>query len=109
MRGFSSAYKRMSWDIPAPTLKKNLSFPCSDHNFHPTQNPVLSLAEACKLHTISDFNYKWEPLKWKNKDTKQISHNLIRESIGESISQKFMYLLGQHLINITEGNINTNL
>ncbi|MDY7003853.1 MAG: DNA cytosine methyltransferase [Cyanobacteriota bacterium] len=109
MRGFTSAYKRMSWDVPAPTLTKNLSFPCSDHNIHPTQNRVLSLAEACKLHTISDFNYQWGPLTWKNKEIKQASDSLIRESIGESIPPKFMYLLGQHLINITEGNINTTL
>ena len=94
MRGYTSAYKRMSWHLPAPTLTKNFSFPCSDNNIHPAQNRVLSLAEACKLHSISDFDYSWGPLMLKGKQIKQASDSLIREAIGESIPPRFMYLLG---------------
>ena len=100
MRGYTSAYKRMSWDFPAPTLTKNLSFPCSDRKIHPSQNRVLSLAEACKLQTISDFDYKWGPIDRKGKTVKQAPDRLIREAIGESIPPRFTYLLGQHLLTI---------
>jgi len=80
MRGFTSAYKRMSWDYPAPTLTTNLSYPSSDHNLHPSQNRVLSLQEALTLHTISDFIYRWE-----RPDGSSVSDSLIRDSIGESV------------------------
>lgn len=106
MRGYTSAYKRMSWNLPAPTLTRNFSFPCSDQNIHPSQNRVLSLAEACKLQTICEFDYHWGPLVLKGRKIQQASDTLIREAIGESIPPKFMYLLGQHLIAITKGELN---
>ncbi|MDY6803106.1 MAG: DNA cytosine methyltransferase [Cyanobacteriota bacterium] len=105
MRGYTSAYKRMSWHLPAPTLTKNFSFPCSDNNIHPAQNRVLSLAEACQLHSISDFDYRWGPLVLKGKKIKQASDTLIREAIGESIPPKFMYLLGKHFLAISQGQV----
>lgn len=105
MRGYTSAYKRMSWDLPAPTLTKNFSFPCSDNNIHPVQNRVLSLAEACQLHSLSDFDYRWGPLLLKGKEIKQASDSLIREAIGESIPPRFMYLLGQHFLAISKGQV----
>ena len=80
MKGYTSAYKRMSWDSPASTLTRNLSYACSDNKLHPSQNRVLSLYEAMRLHTIS--NYKFE---WKRADRKKVSDKLIRELIGESI------------------------
>ncbi len=103
MRGYTSAYKRMSWNQPAPTLTKNLSFPCSDRKIHPSQNRVLSLAEACKLHTISDFDYKWGPIATGERQFKQAPDSLVRDAIGESIPPRFMYLLGQHLLAISTG------
>jgi DNA (cytosine-5)-methyltransferase 1 len=80
MRGFTSAYKRMNWDSPAPTLTTNLSYPSSDHNIHPSQNRVLSLQEALTLHTISDYEYLWQ-----QSDGRPVSDSLIRDSIGESV------------------------
>lgn len=80
MKGFTSAYKRMSWDSPASTLTRNLSYACSDNKLHPSQNRVLSLYEAMKLHTI--LNYEFE---WKRADGRKVSDKLIRELIGESI------------------------
>jgi DNA (cytosine-5)-methyltransferase 1 len=105
MRGYTRAYKRMSWDLPAPTLTKNFSFPCSDNKIHPVQNRVLSLAEACQLHSISDFDYRWGPLLWKGKEIKQASDSLIREAIGESVPPRFMYLLGRHFLAISKGQV----
>lgn len=83
MKGFTSAYKRMSWDSPASTLTRNLSYACSDNKLHPEQNRVLSLYEAMKLHTVADYSFEWQ-----RADGKKVSDKLIRELIGESIPPK---------------------
>lgn len=80
MKGFVSAYKRMPWDAPAPTLTQNFVYPSSDHNLHPSQHRVLSLAEALALHTVSDFDYAWT-----TPSGDPVSKTLIRDSIGESV------------------------
>lgn len=95
MRGYTSAYKRMNWDLPASTLTRNLSYACSDNKLHPEQNRVLSLYEAMLLHTITDFNYEW-----KRADGKKVSDKLIKESIGESIPPLGLKFIFQHLIKL---------
>lgn len=80
MKGYTSAYRRMSWDSPASTLTCNLSYACSDNKLHPSQNRVLSLYEAMHLHTVNKYEYKFE-----RADKKKVSDKLIRELIGESI------------------------
>lgn len=103
MSGYISAYKRMDGSLPAPTLTRNLSYPCSDQKVHSTQNRVLSLAEAMRLHTIDMYKYQWGPLnvtKAKGKKRMKIEHvsdTLIRLVIGESIPPRFLELLGQHI------------
>ena len=92
MSGFTSAYKRMSWDKPASTLTKNLSYACSDHKLHPEQNRVLSLYEAFLLHTITDFDYKWE-----NSDGTKPSDKTVREIIGESIPPRGLFKIYSYL------------
>lgn len=101
MSGYTSAYKRMEPHLPSSALTRNLSFPCSDNKVHPYENRVLSLAEAFKLHTISDYVYKWGPIKDKEGKIIEVAPNiLIRLAIGESIPPKFTELLGKHLIKL---------
>lgn len=95
MKGYTSAYKRMSWDMPASTLTQNLSYACSDNKVHPEQNRVLSLYEAMILHTITDYSFKWE-----RADGKKVSDKLVRELIGESIPPKGLEIIFKHLIKI---------
>jgi DNA (cytosine-5)-methyltransferase 1 len=92
MKGFTSAYKRMRGDMPASALTRNLSYACSDQKLHPNQNRVLSLLEAMKLHTITDYDYRWSL-----PNGKRASDKLIRESIGESIPPRGLELLFRHL------------
>ena len=93
MKGFTSAYRRMKWDLPSTALTTNLSYVSSDSKIHPSQNRVLSLYEAFRLHTISDFNYEWI-----RSDNKRVSDKLIREIIGESIPPRGLkVLLNQNL------------
>lgn len=80
MKGFTSAYKRMSADLPASALTKNLSYACSDQKLHPTEHRVLSLHEAGILHTLD--RYDWQ---WRRASGRRVSDKQIREAIGESI------------------------
>ena len=101
MAGFTSAYKRMSPDLPSPTLTRNFSYACSDSKIHPTQNRVLSIAEALHLQTVTAYPYKWEIMG--EESTKPASDALIRLMIGESVPPKFLELLGKHLIRTSGG------
>ncbi len=98
MRGYTSAYKRMSWSLPSPTLTTNLSYPCSDHKVHPAQNRVLSLYEAFKLHTLDRFDYLWEL-----DNGKPAKDSLIREVIGESIPPFGLQQIFENLVKISNG------
>lgn len=95
MKGFTSAYKRMKWDIPANALTTNLSYACSDSKLHPEQNRVLSLYEALIIHTITDFKYHL-----KRTDNKNVSDKTIREIIGESIPPRGLKVIVSHLCKI---------
>lgn len=100
MKGFTSAYKRMNWDSPSPTLTRNLSYACSDNKLHPTQNRVLSLYEAMVIHGITQYDYSW-----KRKDGKKVSDKLIRELIGESIPPSGLEQIFTYLKDIIDGKI----
>jgi DNA (cytosine-5)-methyltransferase 1 len=105
MAGFTSAYKRMSPDLPSPTLTRNFSYACSDSKIHPTQNRVLSIAEALHLQTISTYQYRWEITSGES--VKPASDALIRLMIGESVPPKFLELLGRHLIKTSSGDFSS--
>lgn len=99
MSGFTSAYKRMEPDLPAPALTRNLSYPCSDNKIHPYQNRVLSLAEAMELQTISRYAYKWGPIQLGNakRQLPLAPDSLIRLVIGESVPPRFFEILSGHI------------
>ena len=82
MKGFTSAYKRMSWDEPASTLTQNFQYACSDNKVHPSQTRVLSLWEGIVIQTISQYPYSFEM------NGKQVKDGLIRDTIGESVPPK---------------------
>ncbi|MBZ0171904.1 MAG: DNA cytosine methyltransferase, partial [Phycisphaerales bacterium] len=100
MRGFTSAYKRMSFDRPASALTRNLSYACSDNKLHPEQNRVLSLHEAFKLHTLDGYDYLWD-----RADGKRLSDKTVREIIGESIPPAGSQAIIDHLVAIREGRV----
>jgi len=106
MRGYTSAYKRMPADLPAPTISRNLSFPCSDQKIHPFQNRVLSLAEAMRLQTIDSYPFRWGPLVYTDDRGRTVSRKvapdtLVRLVIAESIPPRFTELLTQHLLRMS--------
>jgi DNA (cytosine-5)-methyltransferase 1 len=107
MSGYTSAYKRMQADLPAPALTRNLSYPCSDHKLHPSQNRVLSLAEAMRIHVLDRYDFQWGPLETtsgrRKRSVKVASDSLIRLVIGESVPPLFFELLGRHILQFSRG------
>ena len=105
MSGYTSAYKRMQSDLPAPALTRNLSYPCSDQKLHPFQNRVLSLAEAMRIHSLDRYDFEWGPLETTQGKRKKVSavapDSLVRLVIGESVPPLFFELLGRHIIQFT--------
>lgn len=98
MKGFTSAYKRMSYDRPASALTRNLSYACSDNKLHPEQNRVLSLLEAFRLHTIDRYDYEW-----KRADGRKLAEKTIREVIGESIPPFGFEQVTRHVVAMRGG------
>lgn len=93
MKGFTSAYRRMSWDSPSNALTTNFAYACSDSKVHPEQHRALSVLEALMLQTISDFQYEW-----RRTDGKPVGIQLIRDIIGESVPPKGLEALFRFLI-----------
>lgn len=96
MKAFTSAYKRMSWDVPASTLTQNFQYACSDNKLHPAQDRVLSLYEGMIIQTIAQYPYSFE-IKGK-----QASDGLIRDTIGESVPPLLIDKIVKHLLKITD-------
>ena len=98
MKGFTSAYRRMSWDKIAPALTQNLGYPSSDTKIHPTQNRVLSIAEALVIQGIPS-TYSWFCIDLEG-NRSPARTTLIRDSIGESVPPPIIELLVNHLRNL---------
>jgi DNA (cytosine-5)-methyltransferase 1 len=104
MKGFTSAYKRMSYDLPASAITRNFLYACSDNKIHPDQNRTLSVREAMMLHTISNYPF----FEWKTKDGKDAGITAIRDAIGESVPPRILEIIISHLENIKSDKIKTN-
>lgn len=87
IKGFHSAYRRMSWDEPARALTKNFIYEASDNKIHPSQNRVLSLLEALIIQTIDRYDYSF------HFDGERISVKLFAEVIGESVPPALIDML----------------
>lgn len=94
MKGFTSAYKRMTWDEPASTLTQNFQYACSDNKVHPSQTRVLSLWEGLIIQTISAYPYSFVI------NGKQVKDGLIRDTIGESVPPKIIDVVCKKIFEI---------
>lgn len=84
IKGFSTTYKRISWDKPAPTITMANGSVSSQNNVHPgrllpdgtySDARVLTWLELFKLTALPDT---WSPPDWA-------SDHLVREVIGEAL------------------------
>ena len=93
LKGFHSAYRRMKWDEPAPTITQNFIYEASDNKIHPTQNRVLSIYEALVVQTVSDYEYDFSI----NGET--ITPAMFAQVLGESVPPRLIELIiGKMLI-----------
>ena len=97
IKGFHSAYKRMRKDLPARALTRNFPFEASDNKIHPIQNRVLSISEALKIQTISEYEYKWEV------DGKTAKKSIIADCIGESVPPTLIEIIVRKMIKLSSG------
>jgi len=100
IKGFDSAYRRMTWDAPAGTITRNLQEVASDKKIHPTQNRTLSIYEATILQTISDYDYKFSI------DGQAISLNACCQVIGESVPPRLIEMICYSILSIEKGKVN---
>lgn len=94
--GYDTAYARMEWDKPAPTLTQNFIYESSDKRVHPSQTRVLSMYEAMILQTIAEYDYDFS-IKGKS-----ITKNVCAEIIGESVPPKIIELICNKIIEISK-------
>ena len=89
IKGFSTTYKRISWDKPAPTITMCNGGISSQNNVHPGRKlkdgtysdaRVLSLKELMILTGLPD---DWEVPDWA-------SENLVRKVIGEGVPPRLI-------------------
>lgn len=99
IKGFDSAYRRMVWEMPSPTLTQNFQYEASDKKLHPDQNRTLSVYEALKLQTIAEYNYKLSV------NNKPITRNLCCQIIGESVPPRLIELICSNILAIDKGDI----
>lgn len=94
IKGFDSAYRRMSWDTPSPTLTQLFQSEASDKKIHPDQNRTLSIYEAMCIQTIADYSYKFA-IKGN-----PISPNACCQVIGESVPPRLIELVCRNILSI---------
>lgn len=92
IKGFDSAYKRMSWDDPAPTLTQLFQAEASDKKIHPSQNRTLSIYEALRIQTISDYDYDFSI------NGEPVSMNGCCQVIGESVPPRLIELICKRIL-----------
>ena len=95
IKGYDTAYRRMDWNSPAPTLTQNFIFEASDKKVHPDQTRVLSIYEALILQTIADYSYHLSI------GGMPITKNMCAEIIGESVPPRLIEIICNHIKNIS--------
>jgi len=95
IKGYTTTYKRIEWDKPAPTITMANGSISSQNNVHPGRKNldgtysdarVLSIYE---LILLTGLQKTWEPPK--------VSDNLIRQILGECVPPKLIYNLVKEL------------
>jgi DNA (cytosine-5)-methyltransferase 1 len=103
MTGFTSAYKRMDWNLPASAITRNFPYACSDNKIHPEQHRTLSIREACMLHTISESDFYFE-----TEIGVVAKHTTIRDTLGESVPPMILQIIFNNLNQIAFNDLNQN-
>ena len=80
---------RMKWDEPCNTLRTSLQNASKGRYIHPSQNRVITLREAARLHTIDDT---WTFIGTPTSIAKQIG-NSVPTNLGRAVARGIMKLM----------------
>jgi len=86
----TDAWGRMVWDQPSNTLRTALQNPSKGRYIHPSQNRVITLREAARLHSIRD-SYQFAGLP--TQVARQIG-NGVPPALGRAVARLVLSLLG---------------
>lgn len=89
---FTSAYGRMAWNKPAPTLTTHCTGLSNGSYGHPVQNRAISLREAALLQSFPE-NYKF------NNEEKPLSVSVLARHIGNAVPPKLGESIGKSILN----------
>jgi len=89
---FTSAYGRMSWNKPAPTLTTHCTGLSNGSYGHPMQNRAISLREAALLQSFPE-NYKF------NNEEQELSVSILARHIGNAVPPKLGESIGKSILN----------
>lgn len=112
IKAFISAYKRMKYDAPSPTITTRSAYAGSDNNIHPEQNRVLSLYEVAILQGLNPNTFKLGPIR-KIRNGKEIieeigNTTLLRDVLGEPVSPLISNIIAKNIINLNDSTLVTN-
>ncbi len=79
----TDVWGRMEWDKPCNTLRTCFQNPSKGRYIHPTQNRVISLREAARLHSIDD---RWSFFSSPYQIARQIG-NSVPPNLGKAIAR----------------------
>lgn len=79
----TDVWGRMEWDKPCNTLRTCFQNPSKGRYIHPTQNRVISLREAARLHSIDD---RWSFFGSPYQIARQIG-NSVPPNLGKAIAR----------------------
>lgn len=92
IKGFSTTYKRISWDKPAPTITMACGSISSQNNVHPgVLREDGTYSDARVLTLLELFRLTGLPDDWNIPST--VSDNTLRHYIGEAVPPKMMKAL----------------
>jgi len=89
---FTSAYGRMTWNKPAPTLTTHCTGLSNGRYGHPVQNRAISLREAALLQSFP------ETYKFDNED-RELSVSILARHIGNAVPPKLGESIGKSILN----------
>jgi DNA (cytosine-5)-methyltransferase 1 len=85
----TDVWGRMHWDAPCNTLRTALLNPSKGRYIHPTQNRVITLREAARLHSIPDT---WQFIGTPYQVARQIG-NGVPPLLGRAVAKAILRLM----------------
>lgn len=89
---FTSAYGRMAWNKPAPTLTTHCTGLSNGSYGHPVQHRAISLREAALLQSFPE-NYKF------TNEEQVFSVSVLARHIGNAVPPKLGEIIGKSILN----------